>query len=295
MGNFKLGVLMSLVGNNLKEKLMMNRIQLNNILNFKPADLENTKIRFVLKAPDQADPLEIFKNKQEDKLLQHHYYNYKNKSYKVGQLTIGFIRIKDDLWLLFHVGHITKDLNKLECHDGYEYEHLTEYDKYLGRLVVKYKNDTQQLIRNATSVIDKIEISQILPDIFDNDIFPGFENVNLSWKELSRVIDKDTWKTALQNQKGVYLISDQSNGRKYVGSAYGENMILGRWQSYVGNGHGGNVDLKKLDFDHIKENFRFSILDIYKSTVEDQKIIQRESWWKEVLFTRNPIYGYNLN
>ena len=273
----------------------MKRIQLNEILNFKLPDLENTKIRFVLKAPDQADPLEIFKNKQEEKLLQHHYYNYKNKSYKVGQTTIGFLRIKEDLWLLFHVGRITKDLDKLESHDGYEYEPLTEYDKYLGRLIVKYKNDTQQLIRNATSVLDKIEVSQILPDIFDNDLFPGYENVNLSWKELSRVIEKDTWKTALQNQKGVYLISDQLNGKKYVGSAYGEHMILGRWCSYIGSGHGGNVDIKKLEFDYIQENFRYSILDIYKSTVEDKVIRQRESWWKEVLFSRNPLYGYNLN
>jgi hypothetical protein len=56
----------------------------------------------------------------------------------------------------------------------------------------------------------------------------------------------------LQNQKGVYLITDISNGKMYVGSAYGENMILGRWESYVKTYHGGNVGLKKLNDDHIK-------------------------------------------
>lgn len=269
----------------------MAKIHLTEILNL--PDLERTKIRFVLKAPDQSDPLEIFKNGQEEMLLQHHYYNYEKKSYKVGQTTIGFIRVKDDRWLLFHVGRVTKDLNQLNSHFGYEFDSLKEYDKYLGRLLIKFKNDTQQLIRNANSVIDKIEVYQILPEVFDNDLFPGYENVNLSWRELSRVIRKNTWITALQNQKGVYLISDTATGKRYVGSAYGKNMILGRWSSYVATGHGGNADLRKLDADHIKENFRYSILDIYKSTIQDEVIIQRESWWKEVLMTRT--FGYNLN
>lgn len=106
-------------------------------------------------------------------------------------------------------------------------------------------------------------------------------------------MEKGTWKTALQNQKGVYLITDISNGKMYVGSAYGENMILSRWQSYIKNGNGGNVGQRYLDFNYIKKNFRYSILEIYKSTVEDQIIIDRESWWKEVLQSRN--FGYNGN
>ena len=79
----------------------------------------------------------------------------------------------------------------------------------------------------------------------------------------------------------------------YVGSAYGQDMILGRWRNYVSNGHGGNIELKKIPFDYIKENFRYSTLDIFKSTIDDTVIIQRESWWKETLLTRE--FGYNKN
>ncbi len=150
------------------------------------------------------------------------------------------------------------------------------------------------MIRWASSVMEECEVAQILPDIFDNDIFPGYENVNLSWEELSRVIEKDNWKTALQNQKGVYLITDVSNGKRYVGSATGEQMILQRWRDYVKNGNGGNEDLKKVSFDHVKKYFRYSILDIYKSTVDKETILQRESWWKRVLLTRGE-FGYNQN
>jgi len=68
-------------------------------------------------------------------------------------------------------------------------------------------------------------------------------------------------------------------------------MILGRWRSYVRTGNGGNVELRKLTFEYIKENFKYSILDIFKSTIDDQTILSRESWWKNVLQTRE--FGYN--
>lgn len=271
----------------------MNSIKLNDIL--KIENLQNVKIRFNLMFANNWNPIETFKNKETKLLFDGHYSNYtKNKSFKNGQITIGLIRIKsnEDLWLLFHIGKITKDLN-IFSGVGYEYESLIEYEKYCGRLIIRFKNSSQNMIRNAESVIENCEVAQILPDIFDNDIFPGYDKVNISWRELSRVIEKDTWKTALQNQKGVYLITDVSNGKTYVGSAYGDEMILNRWKSYVKTGNGNNKELKGLNFEHIKENFRFSILDIYKSTTEIQVIIERESWWKEVLLSRK--FGYNAN
>lgn len=269
------------------------KIFLNDILRLD--DPKNVKIRFNLMFDKNWDPIEIFKNKDYDTLLKGQYWNYKKtKSFKNGQITIGFIKINrnDNLWLLFHIGKIIRDLNKLDG-VGYEYEVLSEYEKYFGRLIVKYKNKAQTMIRLADSVIIDCEVVNILPDTFNNDIFPGYDKVNISWEELARIIDKDAWKTALKNQKGVYLITDISNGKMYVGSAYGENMILGRWQSYVKNGNGGNVELKQIDFDHIRKNFRYSILEIFKSTIDDQTIIDKEGWWKKVLLTRE--YGYNKN
>ena len=141
--------------------------------------------------------------------------------------------------------------------------------------------------------IEKFVVKEIRPTSLDNDLFPGYDKVNISWDTLKRIVDRDTWKTALENQKGVYLITDTSNGKKYVGSAYGMNMILGRWKAYVNSGHGGNEGLKQLPVDHIKKHFKYSILDIYKPTTDDQIIIDREIWWKEVLQSRQ--FGYNEN
>tara|TARA_Y100000385_G_scaffold135691_1_gene140964 strand:+ start:2129 stop:2950 length:822 start_codon:yes stop_codon:yes gene_type:complete len=269
-----------------------NKILLNEIL--KLENLDNVKVRFNLMFDGNWDPIDLYKNADFDTMLNGHYWNYsKKKSYKDGQITIGLVRLNEnDSWLLFHLGRITKDLNKFNA-VGYEYETLTQYEKYFGRLIVKFKNKSQTMIRLANSVINDCEVHQILPDTFDNDIFPGYENVNVSWIELSRVVTKESWRTALKNQKGIYLITDKSNGKMYVGSATGEDMILGRWKSYIKNGNGGNVGLKKLDFEYIKSNFTYSILDIYKSTVNDESIIARENWWKETLHTRQ--FGYNKN
>lgn len=271
----------------------VNKIYLNEILNLE--NLDNVKIRFNLMVDDNWNPIEIFKNDDTETLLRGHYWNYKKqKSYKNGQITIGLILLNrsSNLWLLFHIGRITKDLNILDDM-GYEYETLTTYEKYFGRIIVKFKNKHQNMIRNANSVINDCEIEQILPNVFNNDIFPGYENVNINWEELSQIISKANWKTALQNQKGVYLITDTSNGKMYVGSAYGENMILGRWKAYKDTCHGGNIGLKNLPKEHIKKHFRYSILDIFKSTIDDKVIISRENWWKNILQSRR--FGYNEN
>ena len=71
-------------------------------------------------------------------------------------------------------------------------------------------------------------------------------------------------------------------------------MIHGRWSNYLRSGHGGNKHLKPLGFSHIKKNFSYSILDIYKSTTDEEIIKKRESWWKKTLLSEAP-HGYNGN
>ena len=271
----------------------MTPIKINDLLRL--TDLSNVKIRLNLMFEENWNPIELFQNGQTDLMLKGQYWNYaKRKSFKEGQTTIGLVRIspKEDYWLLFHIGMVTKDL-EIQNGMGYEFEPLDDYEKYVGRVIVRFKNTVQTVIRNAESVIDDCLVAEVLPDVYDHDLFPGYEKVTVKWTDLRRVLYKQTWKTSLENQKGVYLITDTSNGKQYVGSAYGEKMMWGRWHDYIRNGHGGNTSLRKLSFDHIKNHFTYSILDIYKSSTNDQIIIDRESWWKEVLKSRE--FGYNNN
>lgn len=89
-------------------------ISLNDILQFD--NLENVKIRFNLQVEGNWNPIEMFKNNEIKKLLDGHYWNYsRQKSYKEDQITVGFVLLdkKINTWLLFHIGKVTKDLNKM--------------------------------------------------------------------------------------------------------------------------------------------------------------------------------------
>jgi len=159
--------------------------------------------------------------------------------------------------------------------------------------VVHFHNNSQNLIRRGETTLRLCELEEILPQVYNNDIFPGYANVNISWRSLSVAIKKPTWRTALGNQKGVYLLVDSKTGKKYVGSAYGDDMLLGRWENYIQTCHGGNKLLKKLPKDYIKDYFYFSILETFNQNENNQVIIDRENHWKEVLMTRE--LGYNVN
>lgn len=276
-------------------------IKLNDILKLDDKTLENTKIRLNLQFEGNSNPIDFFKNRKNpdsyQKMLNGNYYNSnRNRSYQLDNISIGFIRLPksygENLYLLFHVGKITKDLNVFNG-VGYEYEEFGNYEKYYGRLIIKFENKAQNMVRKALSIIDECEVVEILSSEFDDDIFPGYDNVFISWHQLQRVVDKASWQVALGNQKGIYLISDTNIGKFYVGSAYGESMLLGRWKEYVQTKHGNNQELKKLNNDYIQNNFHYSILEIFKSTTDDDFIIQRENYWKEILLTRK--FGYNLN
>ena len=170
------------------------------------------------------------------------YWNFnKKKNFVVGNIAIGFVPIpsKQDHWLLFHIGEVTEDLN-IQNGIGYRHKILSLYDKFIGRLIVKYHNKGQNMVRKGDKILKECEVVEILPNVYNNDFFPGYFNVNVSWQTLKNLITKPIWVTALKNQKGVYLLVDTSNGKKYVGSAYGGNMILGRWECYIRSGHGGN-------------------------------------------------------
>lgn len=265
-------------------------IYLNDILNLSQESLARTKIKFNVHDGDRH-PLDIYKEDKSE-LLKWQFWNSTRKSYYNGQIAIGLVKITGHKWLLFDISRITEDLNRFN-QVGYEYERINEFEKYLGRVIIEFSDNTRQVIRKAASVIEKCKVLKILEQEFDNDLFPGYENVNIAWADLNRVINKSIWETALANQKGVYLITDKSNGKMYVGSACGLNMLLGRWKQYVKSGHGGNKQLMEIDIEHIKKSFNYSILDIFKSTIDDAVILRRESWWKRTLMTRG--FGYNNN
>lgn len=139
-----------------------------------------------------------------------------------------------------------------------------------------------------------------IPEAYSGETFVGFENINLGFEHLETIVrlQPSSWKSPLQNIKGIYLVTDHATGKKYVGSAYGDVGIWSRWQGYIETGHGWSDQLttliKKVGLPYARKNFVFSLLEYRPMRVNDQVIIERESFWKKVLLSRGD-YGYNSN
>lgn len=92
--------------------------------------------------------------------------------------------------------------------------------------------------RTYESMMEELEVIEILSTAYDGDEFPGYENIRLSFSQLETIIrnKRSGWLDALRNQKAVYLITDTSNGKMYVGSATAQyGMLLQRWTNYIDN------------------------------------------------------------
>ena len=142
------------------------------------------------------------------------------------------------------------------------------------------------------------EVVEILPQGYVLE-FPGYDEVLLTYHELCELVANPAsnreWHRALSSVAGVYLITDLSGGRQYVGSAHGVDGILGRWKSYARTGHGGNRLLKDLLARNPQTvtGFQFSILRALPTSLTKDEILDNETLYKKKLGSR--AHGLNAN
>lgn len=188
----------------------------------------------------------------------------------------------------------------------YETELVNRQTDLIGRIIVGYKKEFRASYPcleltspdNLYAAPKDMSISSILDKRASILDFAGFDNVNIDYETLANIVADGipSWKSALSNVKGIYLIADRHTGKLYVGSAYGGDCIWQRWAAYAANGHGGNIELKELlktNGEDYKYNFKYSILEVCNMNLGNDYIIARETHWKEVLQTR--IFGLNRN
>ncbi len=111
----------------------------------------------------------------------------------------------------------------------YKISQIDSYSGYIGRLLIHYPRPYGWRGRSfkLENSYKSLNISQILKERYEGQEFCGYESINhdFSYLEIIFKNNRPSWKSALQNIKGVYLIADRSNGKKYVGSAYGDSGI----------------------------------------------------------------------
>lgn len=162
------------------------------------------------------------------------------------------------------------------------------YKEWKGKLIIRWPPLDKNWYRWAHKSNNYMPIHAILEESALSEAMPEWHEIKLSWRELKALPTQ--WKAKLSEWRGIYYLFDTSDGKGYVGSAYGENNLLGRWLNYATSGHGGNRLLKNRD----PQNFFFTILQRVSPDMEAHEIIKLENSWKERLHTREP-YGLNDN
>ena len=172
---------------------------------------------------------------------------------------------------------------------------LAGQEDLIGRIVVRHQRSGRNsyIWCKPNVPLPLVEIRREKLTIGD---FPGYNAVVLSHAQLQLITRQlvASWHGALANIKGIYLITDTSSGRHYVGKASGKEGLWHRWCAYADTGHGGNAELKRLlrekGMNHAA-HFQYSILEIADSHASDADILARESHWMKVLSSR----GFGLN
>ena len=164
---------------------------------------------------------------------------------------------------------------------------LTEWQaQWSGKLIVEWpgleRSWYRWLDRNSFPIAAIAEESRFRTPM------PIWSDIALDWRQLA-ILPSD-WRAALSQWRGIYLIIDQSDGMQYVGSAYGAENIMQRWNEYARSGHGGNKWLRTRE----PNQFRFSILQRVSPDLPDAEVIALENSWKVRLRSRAP-FGFNEN
>lgn len=160
------------------------------------------------------------------------------------------------------------------------------YSEWKGKLIVHWPPPERSWWRRAHKNV--MPVSAVLEESALDADMPAWDEIAVSWEEL-RVLPT-RWKSKLSEWRAIYYILDTSDGKGYVGSAYGTENLLGRWLGYAARGHGGNALLRHRDSKH----FRFSILQRVSPDMGSADLIRLEATWKERLRTREP-FGLNDN
>lgn len=251
------------------------------------------------RSSDGTQPLDVYVESREEWLKWNRWRQPKNEFNREFIFSLIDFYPEWDKWLFGGIFRVI-ERKPFTGHDGYVIEEVGDYSNLVGRLKIHMPKPSRGRSFYLENHYSEMKVDEILRSPYSGARFPGFEEIVISFHELKSIIttEKPDWKGALMGVKGVYCIHDKSNGRKYIGSAYGDAGIWSRWTQYVNNGHGNNVHLRKvvdeLGMDHVMKNFQMSLLEHRSTKIDDLVIIAREAHWKRLMLSRGD-FGYNGN
>jgi hypothetical protein len=168
--------------------------------------------------------------------------------------------------------------------DAYAIDPGCDSREFVGRLTVRLRRPGRAKAFYLERYLKEIVVTELLKELYSGCAFPGYENICHDFGELETIVRqaRPDWKAALESVKGVYLVTDRSNGKRYVGSAYGDAGIWSRWRAYVDTGHGWSDEFTKLvaaeGVGYARKHFRFARLEHRPVRTDDRAILEREQY-----------------
>lgn len=91
-----------------------------------------------------------------------------------------------------------------------------------------------------------------------------------------------SWTDTLRHSGGVCPISDESDGARHVGPAYGAENLLGRWQPHIEGEAGLTRQLSRRN----PARFRRSVPEVLSPAAGIAEVTRIEPGWIDRLHTR---------
>lgn len=267
-------------------------ITLQEILNSRSTLLKGKRIKLVHHMDHREQYRDIFKGKNRKKQLEYQREQGKPR-FSDCDYIISFFGMERRRSLFFGVFKVTGCKIGKNKKYYYELEQIEDFDDLIDRLIIDWGKGALAWVQRDRPK----EVLEILPAGYIGS-FPGLLDFVLEFDDLRKLINNPDanhdWKHHLSAVNGVYLILDSSTGKQYVGSAYGDKGIWGRWSSYAATSHGGNRELEKLikaDPTYCR-HFRFSVLQTLPSNFSARESVEVENLYKQKLGSR--VHGLNL-
>lgn len=166
---------------------------------------------------------------------------------------------------------------------------LPKLSEYIEKLVIDWPNPRPTFVHRATVRKAVLEIRREV----SQPRFPGFEWFYCNVDEVASL--PETWREVLRSVWGVYVLVCNTTGKKYVGSAYGDEGLYGRLLDYKNPQDPGHRRLVPHDREHNQgKGYRCSVLSVISRGVSTSEVVDLERRWKERLRTCDT-WGLNYN
>lgn len=237
------------------EVLASKRTSLNDLLQIPKDEIKNYKIKLNIANPEGV---EAFDTMVDNKELRLGWMSYKHtKEDLTRDYVIGLAReykLGDDYWRFLGVFKVLERYTERSYTDGYKLEELDRYKEYKSKIVLKYKNKAQNLVRNAESIIDEFIVVESYSEKDDPTILRIKDNgvSYLNYIDFNTPLDfqdlyfsnpqklKSQISIALKSGKSIILIGPPGTGKSKIAKKIAESYevdskmvtAMSDWSSY---------------------------------------------------------------